>query len=308
MFLPYRAQIELHRIPVLTILISLLCLSVFVAQSSSERALKDAAVAHCERETSRGFLQALRRVAGSDDPQTCVALMLALANSSDEQAALARIVERLGTGSRLGEKSLAAYYEQALLDSYRSFRRDAPGNLTARLAYPPESWNPLRMLSATVAHGSWAHLLGNLIFFYAFAATIEILLGPLLYLGVLVILALGTHSVYSLAMMNDALALPTVGLSGVVMGVIALFVYFIPHARIRCILWLIFFWYRFALPAWLLATWYVGWDLYAIFATDGKGGVNLVAHLSGAALGLALGATFFRQKRHWAQELVEEKS
>jgi membrane associated rhomboid family serine protease len=124
---------------------------------------------------------------------------------------------------------------------------------------------------------------------------------------VLVILALGTHTVYSLAMMHNALALPTVGLSGVVMGVIALFVYFIPHARISCILWLIVFWYRFALPAWLLATWYVGWDLYAIFTTDGKGGVNLVAHLSGAALGLLLGATFFRQKRHWAQDLVEER-
>jgi membrane associated rhomboid family serine protease len=74
------------------------------------------------------------------------------------------------------------------------------------------------------------------------------------------------------------------------------------------VLWLIFFYYRFALPAWLLATWYVGWDLYAIFTTEGKTGVNLVAHLSGAALGLLLGATLFRQKRHWAQELVEEKA
>jgi membrane associated rhomboid family serine protease len=50
------------------------------------------------------------------------------------------------------------------------------------------------MLSAAVAHASWSHLIGNLIFFFAFAATIEILLGPLLYIGVLVILALGTHA------------------------------------------------------------------------------------------------------------------
>jgi len=304
---PYRALIELQRIPVLTILVSLLCIGVFVAQSNSERALSEAAVAHCDQEEGRGFRQALQRVAGSSDPQTCVALMLMLANSSDERAALGRIVERLGTGSRLGDQRLAAYYEQSLLDSYRTFRRSAPSNLTARLAYRPDSWNPLRMLSAAVAHGSWSHLIGNLIFFYAFAATIEILLGPMLFFAVLVILALGTHSVYSLAMMHDSLALPTVGLSGVVMGVIALFVYFVPQARIRCILWLIFFYYRFTLPAWLLATWYVGWDLYAILTTDGRGGVNLVAHLSGAALGLALGATFFRQKRHWAQDLVEER-
>ena len=291
----------------LTILVSLLCIGVFIAQSSSDSAFRDAALAHCEQETGRGFLQALRRVAGSDDARTCTALMLALANSSDERAALGRIIERLGTGSRLGDQQLAAYYEQTLLDSFHVVRRAAPRNLTARLAYPPDSWNPMRMLSAAVAHASWSHLIGNLIFFFAFAATIEILLGPLLYIGVLVILALGTHSAYSLAMMHDARVLPTVGLSGVVMGMIALFVYFIPHARISCVLWLIFVYWRFALPAWLLATWYVGWDLYAIFTTEGKGGVNLIAHLSGAALGLALGATFFRQKRHWAQDLVEEK-
>lgn len=291
----------------LTILVSLLCIGVFIAQSSSDSAFRDAALAHCEQETARGFLQALRRVAGSDDVRTCTGLMLALANSSDERAALGRIIERLGTGSRLGDQQLAAYYEQTLLDSFHVFRRAAPRNLTARLAYPPDSWNPMRMLSAAVAHASWSHLIGNLIFFFAFAATIEILLGPLLYIGVLVILALGTHSAYSLAMMHDARVLPTVGLSGVVMGMIALFVYFIPHARISCVLWLIFVYWRFALPAWLLATWYVGWDLYAIFTTEGKGGVNLIAHLSGAALGLALGATFFRQKRHWAQDLVEEK-
>lgn len=306
MFFPYRAKIELHRVPVLTILVSLLCIGIFAAQSSNWRALQGAASEYCEHEHARGFLQALRRVAGSDDPRTCTMLILTLANSRDEKAALAQIVQRLGSAERLGDQRLAAYYEQSLLDSYRSFRAGAPANLTTRLSYSPDSWNPLRMLSAAVAHGSWSHVIGNLIFFYAFAATIEILIGPALYLAVLVVLALGTHSVYSLAMMHNPQALPTVGLSGVVMGMIALFVYFIPQARISCFLWLIFFYRRFALPAWLLASWYIGWDLYTMFATEGNTGVNLVAHLSGAALGLAIGAIFFRAKRHWAQELVEE--
>lgn len=307
MFFPYRARIELHRIPVLTILVSLLCLGIFAAQSNNRRALQDAAIAHCEHESSRGFLQALRRVAGSDDARTCAVLMLMLYDSKDERAELVRVMQPAGSAARLGDERLTAYYERSLLDSYQSFRHAAPANLTARLSYPPDSWNPLRMLSAAVAHASWGHVIGNLLFFFAFAATIEILLGPLLYLAVLVILALGTHSVYSLAMLQNAQALPTVGLSGVVMGMIALFVYFIPHARISCFLWLVVFYRRFALPAWLLATWYVGWDIYAIFTGEGSAGVNLVAHLSGAALGLLLGVTFFRQKRHWAQDLVEER-
>jgi membrane associated rhomboid family serine protease len=96
-----------------------------------------------------------------------------------------------------------------------------------------------------------------------------------------------------------------VGLSGVVMGMIALFVFFIPMARVKCFLWLIVIYRRFAVPAWLLATWYIGWDIYAL-TKSGNPGVNLVAHVSGAAIGFLVGVVFFRAKRHWAQELVEE--
>lgn len=304
-FFPYRAKIELHSIPVLTIAVSLLCIAVFSAQVRNVHKRQKAALAHCEQETDRTFQQALRRVTGWDDPRTCAMLMLALTNAKDERAELTRIGDKLGSDPRIGERRRSADDEQLLLDSSRTFRMGVPSDLTARLAYPPDSWNPLRMLSASVAHASWSHVLGNLLFFYAFAATIEILLGPVLYLGVLVALALGTHTLYSVATLADPNALPTVGLSAVVMGMIALLVYFIPHARISCFLWLVVFYRRFALPAWLLASWYIGWDLYMMLSR-GNTRVNLIGHLAGAALGFAIGATLFRQKRHWAQELVEE--
>jgi hypothetical protein len=69
-FFPYRAKIELHRVPVLTILVSLLCIGIFAAQSSNRGALNQAAVEYCEHEHGRGFLQALRRITGSDDSRT----------------------------------------------------------------------------------------------------------------------------------------------------------------------------------------------------------------------------------------------
>lgn len=302
MFFPYRACIALHSIPVLTVLVCLLCLGIYAAQSRNQHALYQAASEHCERESGRRFALALRQIAGTDEPQVCAALMLALYHARDQKAELTRIKQR----ARGTDERLAASYEQALLQSYASFELSAPQSLTARLWYPPDSWNPLRMLTAAVAHGSWSHVIGNLFFFYAFAATIEILLGPFLYFGLLIVLALGTHVVYSLAMMGNAQALPTVGLSGVVMGMIALFVFFIPWARVKCILWLVVFYRRFAVPAWLLATWYIGWDIYALYSKAGNPGVNLVAHVSGAAIGFLVGVIFFRAKRHWAQELVEE--
>ena len=174
MFFPYRACIALHRIPVLTVLVCLLCLGIYAAQLSNERALYQAANEHCEREAARRFAMALRQVAGTDEPRACAGLMLALYHARDPKLELARL-----TGA--AAERLAASYEQALLQSYASFELSAPRSLTARLWYPPDSWNPLRMLTAAVAHGSWSHVIGNLFFFYAFAATIEILLGPLLY-------------------------------------------------------------------------------------------------------------------------------
>lgn len=305
MFFPYRARITLFHTPLVTVLVCALCFAIFTAQYANQRALHHSAVQFCEGENDGTFLRALKWLGGTDEPWLCAQLMLRLHHARDAKAQLSALTERAANPNVPGP--LASHYEEALLDTYRTFRVQAPPILTARLWYPPDSWNPLRMLTASVSHGSWAHLMGNLFFFYAFAATIEILLGPILYLAVLVMLAIGTHSVYSLTMMGNASALPTVGLSGIVMGMIALFVYFIPQARISCFLWLVVFYRRFAVPAWILAAWFIGWDLYTELKGAADSRVNVIAHLSGAAIGFLLGFTVFRKKRHWAQELVEDK-
>lgn len=305
MFFPYRARITLFHTPLVTVLVCALCFAIFTAQYANQRALHHSAVQFCEGESDGTFLRALKWLGGTDEPWLCAQLMLRLYHARDEKAQLSALTENPANTNIRG--ALASHYEEALFDTYRTFRLQAPPLLTARLWYPPESWNPLRMLTASVSHGSWAHLMGNLFFFYAFAATIEILLGPILYVAVLVVLAIGTHSVYSLTMMGNASALPTVGLSGIVMGMIALFVYFIPQARISCFLWLVVFYRRFAVPAWILAAWFIGWDLYTELKGAADSRVNVIAHLSGAAIGFLLGFTVFRKKRHWAQELVEDK-
>jgi membrane associated rhomboid family serine protease len=308
LFFPYRARITLYHFPLFTVLVCLLCIGIYTAQFLNQHSLYSATATFCERQFDPGFRKALTRLAGAADVAACARLMLTLYHTKDDKTEIARLAQKIGNAPGVSNADQRTYYENILREAYRSYRRTAPTDLTARLWYPPESWNPLRMLSAAFAHGSWMHLIGNLLFFFAFAATIEILLGPILYLAILIALALGTHAAYSLATLIQPDALPTLGLSGVVMGIIALFTYFLPRARISCFLWLIIFYRRFALPAWLLAAWYIGWDVYAQVTGDGSSRVNLVAHLSGAALGLAIGLVFFRAKRHWTQELVEEKT
>jgi len=304
MFFPYRARIKLFRFPWLTVLVCVLCVWIFWAQYNNQRAILRAADDFCERENSPTFVRVLQWIGGRADASTCAQIMIHLYQGGDDRADVAALVKR-HANPKLATGTLATYYEEALLGAYRAFRSSAPSNLTANLWYTPGSWNPLRMVTAAFAHGSWSHLIGNLLFFFAFSATIEILIGPVLYLAVLAVFAIGTHSVYSLAMIGNAQGLPTVGLSGVVMGMIGLFVYFIPEARISCFLWLVVFYRRFAVPAWLLATWFIGWDIYSQLSGS-KAGVNFIAHLSGAALGFLIGFTLFRAKRHWAHDLVEE--
>jgi len=106
--------------------------------------------------------------------------MLQLYKGSNDRADVVALVKRHAS-PKVATGALAAYYEEALLGAYRSFKSMAPSNLTASLWYTPGSWNPMRMVTAAFAHGSWSHLIGNLLFFFAFSATIEILLGFTLF-------------------------------------------------------------------------------------------------------------------------------
>ena len=306
-FFPYRADINLYKIPLLTILISLLCIGVYIAQYSNEVEVREKAVAFCEQPFTPAFTEILIKHSGQARVRDCLDTLLEIHLSQDRETLIKKLAASIGATPGVVHADLSEYYAEALDETYREFSRTVPALLTAELWYPPRSWSVDRMLTAAVAHGSWLHLIGNLFFFFAFAATVEIIVGFVLYLGVFIMLALGTHVVYSLATIMQIEPLPTVGLSGVIMGMVALFTFFIPTAKIRCFLWLVVFFRRLSIPAWILAVWYIGWDVYSQVSGDSSAGINLVAHLSGAAIGLTLGMLLFREKRHWARGLIPSK-
>jgi membrane associated rhomboid family serine protease len=93
-------------------------------------------------------------------------------------------------------------------------------------------------------------------------------------------------------------ALPTVGLSGVVMAAVAALAIMMPAVRIRCFFWFIVIFRILRVPALLIALWYIGWDIYEMNQLDNKSLINYVAHVSGAAIGALFGAWYavFRSK------------
>ena len=55
--------------------------------------------------------------------------------------------------------------------------------------------------------------------------------------------------------------------------------------------------------AWALAVWYIGWDVYNLFANADNGVVDVMAHVTGGAAGYLFGVTFLRRKRQEIQEM-----
>jgi membrane associated rhomboid family serine protease len=266
-------------------------------QASTGRTIASARE-YCSGNHTHGFRVAIEKVTGSKSPDACAMTMAALHTSADPAALIRTFAAEAAPYRTLAKTAGRRYTVKQFADHYRAFSRQVPPDLTARLLHDPRTHDAGHMLTATFAHAGWGHLLGNLFFFVAFAATVEVIVGYLLFPVILVALALGTGIAYSLWSAAVGNMLPTLGLSGVVMGMIGLFIWFLPTARSRCLLWLVIGGRTLAVPAWLLAGWYIGWNVFDLAHAGGhQTGTNFVAHVSGAAPGFLFGPLFFRSLR-----------
>ena len=95
------------------------------------------------------------------------------------------------------------------------------------LLFYPETWNPLKMIVSSLAHADWLHLVGNMIFYLAFAPALELLIGSRLkYLWIMLFIALVVGVCDSIAaLFASGPVLPTLGFSGIVTGMIGLSAY-----------------------------------------------------------------------------------
>ena len=97
----------------------------------------------------------------------------------------------------------------------------------------------------------------------------------------------------------------TLGLSGIVMGMMGLFAYLLPKGKIKCYYFFIIIFGSIAIPGWMLAAWYIGGDIFTLFAYDDHGVVNVMAHVMGGIGGYLFGLAFLREKRKYAVHIQE---
>ncbi|MEE8388099.1 MAG: rhomboid family intramembrane serine protease [Acidiferrobacterales bacterium] len=299
MFIPFRPQLKLTRFPVFTLLVAIACIAIYWNQENNEKEVYFSAAQFCTDDITRTVEYTQKNYIKSGWDCTKVLGHIYLWNHSSKH-----LDWHLNKIRATGDDEQAQLFEEY----FRAFSEQAPRYLTARLWQQIGNWNPLGMISGSFSHASWDHVIGNLFFFVSFSLVVELILGPFLYLFVFLVMALGIGAIDNLANTNLE-GTTTLGLSGVVMGMLALAAFFAPKVKIN---YFYFFFVSFGfwrVPLWAVAIWYISWDIFDNFFSSGWSNTNYVAHLGGALVGFLLGATLFRDKRHWADDLVlDEKS
>lgn len=159
----------------------------------------------------------------------------------------------------------------------------------------PTNW--LTPVLSMFLHGSWAHLLGNGLFFWVFGNNIEDVMGRGRFLAFFLVCGVAAAAVHVL--LQPASAIPTVGASGAVSGIMGAYLMLFPRVRVRMLFLFVVVFRVVPLPAWLVLLWWFGLQVLLGFvdAASGMpatGGVAVWAHIGGFLVGVLLVRMFTR--------------
>jgi membrane associated rhomboid family serine protease len=163
----------------------------------------------------------------------------------------------------------------------------------------PQPATGLTALSSMFLHGSLLHLAGNMLFLYIFGDNVEDAMGRLRFVAFYL---LGGLAALGLQILVDpGAAVPTLGASGAIAGVLGGYIVLYPRARVLTIVFIIFFFTVIELPALVvLGIWFAEQALLGTAGLAdpvGGGGVAYFAHVGGFVFGVLLIRAFVRRSR-----------
>ncbi len=153
-------------------------------------------------------------------------------------------------------------------------------------------------LTSMFMHGSWFHLIGNLWFLWLFGNNVEDSMGRVRYLVFYILCGLTAAAAQMFT--DPSSAVPMVGASGAISGVMGAYVVLYPRVRIHTLIILIIIFTRVSLPAWvMLGYWFAIQLLSGTMASAGPrtGGVAFWAHVGGFVAGAVLVSIFKNDAR-----------
>lgn len=159
------------------------------------------------------------------------------------------------------------------------------------------------VLTSMFMHASWLHLIANMWFLWIFGDNIEDYLGHFFYVIFYLIAGLAAAALHFLV--NSQSAVPSVGASGAIAGVMGAFLVLYPSARVLTLIPLFIFFPLINLPAWLvLGYWFViqfvsGAATAIAYSNQTSGGIAFWAHIGGFLAGVSLIKLFPTRPRRY---------
>lgn len=155
----------------------------------------------------------------------------------------------------------------------------------------------ITLLTSMFMHAGFLHIIGNMIYLWAFGPSIEQAMGSFRFL--LFYLAGGLVAMFAQVAADPTSPIPCLGASGAIAAVMGAFIVTYPRDRIRTFLFVFIFFRITLIPAaFLIGFWFLLQVLnYGAVAQVRTGGVAYLAHIGGFLFGAVLGRLFVDRRR-----------
>ncbi len=182
--------------------------------------------------------------------------------------------------------------------SLRSWISDAPSEATSFDQFALTLGNglhPVQWVTHNFLHIGIGHLIGNMIFLWAFGIVVEGKLGMARFLAVYLLIGTLHGALTQTLLLPSGLDTRAVGASAIIFGLLAICMVWAPHNEVNCT-WIMWFGFRLIIHQFdLRYTWvallYIGEQILniALAGMTGRAVISEMGHLSGALWGFLIG-------------------
>jgi membrane associated rhomboid family serine protease len=167
-------------------------------------------------------------------------------------------------------------------------------DLPALLFHPFNPATYIPFITAMFLHGGWFHVIGNMLYLWVFGDNIEDIMGRMRFL--LFYLLTGVVGSVAHIVANPGAAVPTIGASGAVAGILGAYFISFPRSRVLALLPLIIIFTLVEVPAVFFLVLWFGLQLLSGLASLAIQGETVAwwAHIGGFVSGAVL-IRFFRK-------------
>ena len=159
------------------------------------------------------------------------------------------------------------------------------GNQTVCMLGDEQTW--FTPLTSMFLHGGWFHLIGNMWFLWVFGNNVEDSMGHVRYLAFYLLCGIAAAAAQTFT--NPSSAIPMVGASGAISGVMGAYIVLYPRVRVHMLVILAIFITRIVVPAYLmLGYWFLLQLIGGGLSGSAEGGVAFWAHAGGFIAGALL--------------------